>query len=374
MSDRPSRDRYVDALRAVSLFVVVMWHWVFSVVAWTPTGPHLSNPIGTTHLFWLLTWVLQVMPVFFFVGGFVNSLSWHSAMDAGLGYRDYLGRRLRRLVGPTLFALGAGVLLRAALLMVVPNATWVGASIIALLSPLWFLSIYVVLVALTPVTSWLHERFGPADLVVLVGLIGAVDLLRFRFDVGWVAWANFGFVWIFVHQLGYDYRRLLRLNANAQIALALGGLIALGLLTNFGVYPRSMVGVPQESISNMGPPTACIAALGVFQVGLVLLLHPVGTRVLTRPRVGLAVAWMTANAMTVFLWHTWGYAVTWALLRLAGVPVPDTTDALWWLERPLFLVLPALCTVPFWWVFRRFDQGLPTVAMLRHSLSREGHA
>lgn len=362
------RDRYVDALRAASLFVVVMWHWVFSVLVWTPTGPHLSNPIGTTHGLWLLTWVFQVMPVFFFVGGFVNDLTWRSTTAAGLGYREFVNRRLRRLVGPAALALLAGLLLRSVLLLVVPEARWVGTSIIALLSPLWFLGVYVGLVVLTPVTARLHERFSPIDLVLLAALVSGVDLIRFHFGIGWIAWANFVLVWVFVHQLGYDYRKLLTLNGNAQAALALGGFFALVLLTNFGVYPRSMVGVPQESISNMGPPTACIAALGVFQVGLVLLLHPVGTRLLDRRRASLLVGWMTANAMTIFLWHTWGYAVAWSLLRAIGVPVPSTTDALWWFERPLFLVLPALCTIPFWWVFRRFDKGLPTVAALLQGL------
>jgi hypothetical protein len=362
------RDLYVDALRAASLFVVVMWHWVFSVLIWTPTGPHLSNPIGTTRGLWLLTWAFQVMPVFFFVGGFVNDLTWRSTTAGGLGYREFVTRRLRRLVGPAALALLAGLVLRSVLLIVIPDARWVGTSIIALLSPLWFLAVYVGLVALTPMTARLHDRLEPLDLVLLVALIAGVDLLRFRFDIGWIAWANFVLVWVFVHQLGYDYRRLLALRGNAQAAIAVGGFCALVLLTNFGVYPRSMVGVPQESISNMGPPTACIAALGMFQIGLVLLLHPVGTRLLTRRRVSLTVAWLTANAMTIFLWHTWGYAVAWGLLRVAGVPVPGTTDAVWWLERPFFLVVPALCTVPFWLVFRRFDQGLPTVASLLRGL------
>ena len=363
------RDRYVDALRAVSLFVVVVWHWAFSIVLWTPTGPHLSNPIGTTHALWLLTWVLQVMPVFFFVGGFVNGLTWNSTVAAGLGYRGYISRRLRRLVGPAALTMAAGLVLRAVLLVVIPDAAWVGPAIIALLSPLWFLAVYVALVALTPVTSWVHERLNPIDLVLLVGLIAGVDLLRFRFEVGWIAWANFVLVWVFVHQLGYDYRRLLKLSGNTQAAIALGGLFALVLLTNFGVYPRSMVGVPQESISNMGPPTACIAALGIFQVGLVLVLHPMGTRVLQRARVSSAVSWMTANAMTIFLWHTWGYALAWGLVQVIGITIPGSTDGLWWAERPLFLLLPALCTFPFWWVFRRFDQGLPTVATLMRGLA-----
>jgi fucose 4-O-acetylase-like acetyltransferase len=366
------RDHYVDALRATSLFVVVLWHWAFSIVAWSPSGPHMSNPIGTTHGLWFLTWFLQVMPVFFFVGGFVNGLTWNSSRAEGLGYGTYLRRRLRRLLGPAAVAMGVGLTLYLALRAAKPDAVWVGTGVIALLSPLWFLCVYVALVTLTPLTSWLHERTSPADLVALVGLVGAVDLLRFRFDVGWVAWANFALIWLFVHQLGYDYRTLIRMDGRSQAALALGGFTALALLTNFGVYPRSMVGVPQEAISNMGPPTACIAALALFQVGLVLLLRPLGTKLLRRPGVRHVVDWLTANSMTIFLWHTWGFALAWALLRAAQLDVPTASTLLWWLERPLFLLLPAVCTIPFWWVFRRFDRGLPSLEHLLHALRATG--
>ena len=367
------RDRYVDALRAGSLFVVVLWHWVFSVFVWTSHGPSMNNPIGTTHGMWFLTWFLQVMSVFFFVGGFVNSLTWARASDSGVGYASFVGRRLRRLLEPAALVLGVGLALRFVLELVMPDAQWVGKAIIVLLSPLWFLIVYVALVALTPVMTWLHRRFTPVDLVLLVGLVAAVDLLRFRFDVGWIAWANFALVWIFVHQLGFDYRKLITLDGRTQAAIALGGFFLLALLTNFGVYPRSMVGVPQESISNMGPPTACIAALAVFQTGLVLLLRPVGTRLLERPRVSHAVDWLAANSMTLFLWHTWGFALALGVLVSAGVPIPGTTDGWWWAERPIYLLLPALCTVPFWWFFRRFDRGLPSLASLLHLLQPPGH-
>lgn len=360
----PHRDSYVDALRAASLVVVILWHWCFSVVIWTPQGPHLSNPIGTTHGLWLLTWVLQVMPVFFFVGGFVNQLTWRTTAASGHSYGAFLSRRLRRLAGPALIALAVGLVVLTLVRVADPASPWVGSSIIALLSPLWFLAIYVGLVALAPLTLWLHDRLQPLDLVVLGGLIAGVDLMRFRFDVGWIAWANFLLVWVFVHQFGYDYRRLITLTGNAQAAVAVAGAFALVVLTNFGIYPRSMVGVPQESISNMAPPTACIAALGIFQVGLVLVLRPPAQRLLRRPTVAAAVAWMTGNAMTVFLWHTWGFAIAWLLLRAAGVPVPEETTPLWWLERPLFLLLPALCTAPFWWLFHRFDRGIPSLTAL----------
>lgn len=68
-----TRDRYVDLLRAVSIAVVVLWHWVFSVTHVNHRGAlTMPNPIGQVHLLWLATWVLQIMPVFFFVGGFAN--------------------------------------------------------------------------------------------------------------------------------------------------------------------------------------------------------------------------------------------------------------------------------------------------------------
>jgi len=31
---RRGRDRYVDWLRALSLVVVVIWHWAFTIVDW----------------------------------------------------------------------------------------------------------------------------------------------------------------------------------------------------------------------------------------------------------------------------------------------------------------------------------------------------
>ena len=60
-------------------------------------------------------------------------------------------------------------------------------------------------------------------------------------------------------------------------------------LTAFGPYPVSMVGMPGERVSNMAPPTVCILALTCWLVGLVMLLRPVVTRWLARPRVWAAV-------------------------------------------------------------------------------------
>src|SRR5579864_6012542 len=77
-----SRDRYMDGLRALSLLVVVAWHWVFTVISWHH-GPHAGNPIGSAPGLWALTWGLQVMPLFFFVGGFAHLRTWESVERSG---------------------------------------------------------------------------------------------------------------------------------------------------------------------------------------------------------------------------------------------------------------------------------------------------
>src|SRR4051794_28905202 len=68
-----TRDRSVDFLRAVSITVVVLWHWVFSITHWNAHGAlTMPNPIGHTPALWFLTWILQIMPLFLFVGGFAT--------------------------------------------------------------------------------------------------------------------------------------------------------------------------------------------------------------------------------------------------------------------------------------------------------------
>src|SRR4051812_17548717 len=90
---RPPRDRALDVARAGALGVVVLWHWVFSTVAVTGDGPHVGNPVGVVPGLWAVTWILQIMPLFFLVGGAVNA----GALDAR-GPRRFVRRRLERLL------------------------------------------------------------------------------------------------------------------------------------------------------------------------------------------------------------------------------------------------------------------------------------
>ncbi|REK20305.1 MAG: acyltransferase, partial [Actinobacteria bacterium] len=69
-----TRNRYVDLLRALSILVVVYGHWLMA--APEVIGGEIRIGHALTDIPWTrgLTWVLQVMPVFFFVGGFSNAL------------------------------------------------------------------------------------------------------------------------------------------------------------------------------------------------------------------------------------------------------------------------------------------------------------
>ncbi|HEX8928794.1 MAG TPA: hypothetical protein VGA45_07770, partial [Actinomycetota bacterium] len=69
------RDRYVDFLRMASIVTVVLGHWTIAAVARSGDGLAAGNVLATIPGLWPATWVLQVMPVFFLVGGFSNMVS-----------------------------------------------------------------------------------------------------------------------------------------------------------------------------------------------------------------------------------------------------------------------------------------------------------
>ena len=94
-----TRDRVVDFLRAASICVVVLWHWSLSITHWNADyALVMPNPIGYVPGKWALTWVLQVMPVFFFVGGYANLAGWEAVIRDGGGAVRFLGARIRRLL------------------------------------------------------------------------------------------------------------------------------------------------------------------------------------------------------------------------------------------------------------------------------------
>lgn len=346
----PERDRYVDLLRSVSLVVVVIWHWVFTILVISPETVSPSNPIGATRGLWVATWVLQVMPVFFFVGGYTHHRSF-ADYTPGTS-RRFLKRRMGRLLGPAVGLVSAWIAVGWALEATVDPA-WTWPAVILVLSPLWFLVIYVVLVLIAPLAIRAHWKWGELAPLWLLGLAGILDVLRFTQGQGWAAWANFLVIWGLAHQLGFFYERFVSAPPRTGWMMFWAGLFALVALTNMGFYPRSLVGVPGERFSNMGPPTLAIVSLTFLQVGLVLLIRP---RVMAwLDRSGAAqrtLGWVNENAMPLYLFHSTGMAAAVALLFGAGYTPPAEPTLEWWLTRPVWLIGPAAATWPLLALYR----------------------
>lgn len=353
------RDRYVDFLRALSISVVILGHWLGAVVEWHGGQITGASALDIVPGLWIITWALQIMPIFFFVGGFSNLVTYEGLRRLDEGPGTFLKGRAGRLLRPVgIFLLFWAIVGSLALrLPGVPDEAS-SLAIPVLLGPLWFLVVYIVLVAMTPVMLLLHYRFRVRVVLGLGFLAVLVDVLRFVADVPLIGWANFLIVWLLVHQLGFFYAdgTFNRLSRRFFGFMAAGGYLTMIVLVQLETYPASMVGCCEDKISNMAPPTLTILALGIGQVGLAMLLRPAMTRWLARPRPWKAVIVVNSSIMTLFLWHISALVVTIAVLIQVGFPQAEFGSGQWWLLRPLWFGLAALVLAGLVWVFGRFER------------------
>ena len=347
------RDRYVDFIRAFSLLVVVAWHWVFTIIVWEDDGPHASNPLGFTTGLWVLTWAFQVMPLFFYVGGYGHLRSWEKARDRGQSIWTLVGVRLKRLAVPTFALLGVWIVIGIAV-SAVWDWDWTWRAVKLVVSPLWFMGVYLMLVLILPVAMWLHVRFDTIVLVTLAGIAGLVDVVRFRYDLPAFGLINMIVVWGLCHQLGFFYDRIVTSRRTVDWTLLIAGALALAALVGSGLYPGSMVGVPGET-SNMAPPTVCIVALVLLQAGMLEIIRPTIQARLERPSWERVSDVINRFALPLFLFHTTGMALYRAINYVIFGNRTDVRqpDPLWWLTRPLAFIGPLLCTLPVIYLFGR---------------------
>ena len=353
-----SRDRVVDAARALSIVVVTLWHWTLSVTHRTADGNLvMPNPIDVVPGGWLATWVLQIMPVFFLVGGYANLAGWQRTQANNASAGRFVTDRLRRLSVPTAVWAGvwlAGELIAAAL----PGPhRWMWQWFPGYLTPLWFLGVYSLLILAVPVTASLHIRHGTGALAALAGLIAAGSVLGRGVGLVWAEWVTLALVWLFCHQLGYAWRtwQLGRRPSARRPAVTGAGLLTLVVLTMFAGYPRSMVGEVGDAESNIFPTNAAIAALAVFQLGLLALITPTATRLLRRPGVWKPVVALNVVAITVFLWHMTAYLVVLWIYERLGHTLPAEPTADWWAQRWFWLLAPLAVFIALIAVFARVE-------------------
>ncbi|MFI9641475.1 acyltransferase family protein [Micromonospora sp. NPDC051925] len=376
------RERYVDLLRALAITMVVIGHWTVTVIgrdaAGRPTG---HSALGDLPWAYPLTWLAQVMPVFFLVGGYANAASLTNRRARGGDATGWLLDRSARLVRPTsalLLTLTVAATL-ARLRGVAPaeirTVVWFATI------PLWFLVAYLVVVVLTPPMHALHRRYGLLVALLLVALVGLGDLGRLVGPAG-LARGNYLFGWLAVHQLGFAWydarspappapstpgraapghpagdrptpehrapgrvrvrRRRLPTSRRAALCFLTGGLTASVLLTVVGPWPVAMLHVPGERLDNAAPPSLALLAVAAGQLGLILLLRDPAERWLRRAGPWQLVIAVNLVVLTVFLWHLTATILLVGFLDAIGVlPTPPIGTAAWWGWRVPWLVLLA---------------------------------
>lgn len=357
------RNRSVDFLRAAAISVVVVGHWLAMVVS-TDDGIDGSNALS--YLDWAhpLTWALQVMPVFFLVGGYANGASLSSHHAAGGDTPSWLLSRSARLLRPTsafLLLLAAASALGGMLGTdqdVVATSAW-AASI-----PLWFLVAYLSLVYLAPLLYACHRRFGFAFAFVMAAVVLALDVARLGFGLPVIGDANFLLVWLVFHQVGLAWRDgTLAPRAGPAAAVGAGGAITLVLLVTVGPYPVSMVGVPGTELQNTSPPSFALLVLGLTQAALALLLDRPLNTYLQRSAAWTVVVALNTVILTMFVWHMSAGVLAAAAVYPTGLlPQPAVDSGAWLLVRLPWVATCAVVLAVLVGVFRRLETRSAGVA------------
>jgi fucose 4-O-acetylase-like acetyltransferase len=355
------RDRTADLLRLVAILMVVLGHWLVATVLYDDDQLVVGQVLQHVPETRALTWVFQVMPLFFFVGGYVNAGSWERFATGELRWPVWVRRRARRLLGPlvpVLLVWIAGPVVLAAL--GVEDRLIALAARYALL-PLWFLVVYTLVVGLVPVTVALHRRFGVLVPVGAAALVVVVDALE-RAEVPVVGFANYLLVWGAIHQLGYFWHdgRLPRRPAVGVTVAAFAVAVTVVLVVVLD-RPFSMVAHQGAEQHNTDPPNLVLLTYGLAQLSLVVAIRRPLARWLENPRVWAPVVLGGSATVTLFLWHMTALVIVGMGAHLSGLwPRFERIDATWWALRPVWLTLCALVLALLVAVFRRFErQGDP---------------
>lgn len=351
----PVRDCFLDALRLLVIALVVLQHWTMPVLDSTPGAVTVDSVLEVPGA-WVLTWLVQVMPLIFFVGGAANAMSLRSARQRAQSAPDWLARRLRRLVWPVVPLAMLWIPLTSLLVVVgVPEeAVHSGGRAAGMV--LWFLAAYLMVVVLAPTLLRWEERAGWQLCAGLLAGVVAVDLARLATGVTEIGYLNVALVWVGVHQLGMRY-------ASGAISRRVAALLTVGgWSTALSVvltvpYSPNMTGVFDTAASNINPPTLPLAALGAGQVGMAVLARKHINAWGRRPGAAWLLTWVQPRLMTVYLWHMVPMAalsavlVVWAEL---DTPQPFTAEWLAWNAAGVAAMTLVLC--PLVWLTARFER------------------
>lgn len=343
--DLSKRDLTLDLARVFCVLLVVVIHLLFIGVGRDAEGALvISRPLEEQSWFAGATWVGQIMPLFFVVGGFASLTAWRSSLRRGDTAADYVKGRVLRLAQPTLplFLFYVVVVGGATLLALDPEL--VARVVEGAGSPLWFIAAYCLCQALVPGMVRLHERAPVLTPAMLLGGTIIVDAARYSSGVTQFGYLNMVFVWLLVQQIGFWYADgwFARRAWWQLVVIAAVGYAALVPLTTVGPYRTDM-------LVNLNPPTLPLVLLGLAQACTLCLLRPALAKLMSTRAARAVVFGVGTRLMTIYLWHLPVIIIVAGCGLLIPGASPAPASAAWWWSRILvyLLVLGILFALSF---------------------------
>ena len=114
MPGRTPRDPVMDLVRVLCVVVVVIGHMLMIGAAVVPgRGLVIERTLLETSWIGPVTWIAQIMPLFFVVGGFVGIGAWRRIEASGGTAADFIRSRILRLARPSIALFAALAVARA---------------------------------------------------------------------------------------------------------------------------------------------------------------------------------------------------------------------------------------------------------------------
>jgi hypothetical protein len=264
-----TRDRAIDVIRIASLVGVVVGHTVMATSTLRDGVFIWSNLLTASPVFQALTWVFQIMPLFFFAGVAASVESWIPGMSWG----NWMMRRCTRLYRPVFYYLAFWWVALAALSAVLPEHVHDPVAGISI-QLLWFLGAYVLVLAAVPLLAGITTTGRLVAAVVgTYAFIAVVNAIRINID-GLSALGYLNMVmWVIPGMFGVAYRRRL-LTGRAALTLGVVMLAVNVALLVLGPYELSLVGIETQRLKNMKPPSLLLTGHAIMMCAFVIAAAP----------------------------------------------------------------------------------------------------
>lgn len=354
-----TRNLAIDFYRTIAMLAVAFGHWMAITIAIDSKGDLIAgNALEFNESLSWMSWILQVMPLFFIVGGFSSAISLDSHRKKGLTNQEWVFHRLKRMIYPTvalanfwLLAIGLSFLLAPQ-----PIFELVVLGSLASAIPLWFLANYMIDTAVAPYTlNWYRANpkkffisiFSTFIIIDILNIAGVPYVNNINWVLGWMIFQIIGFAW--------KDNALPSLNNIKKIVFVSG--ISVVSMVAFGPWPMAMVHFPGVEFSPTRPPSLALMLFGITYGFLAIIFSAPLNKIIKSSTENIRVI-MLANSfsMSVYLWHMTAAVLTGLLFyTMDWLPNYSVGSQEWWAMKIPFILVSTIFLLILVKIFNRFE-------------------